>query len=403
MGSGLRSRLIAVHALVLFLFIFLNPPAISRAQRPGEAFVYCYPEAYRSGILLSYLSNSSDWKVTLCDLNDSVSLRRFFNLTQTLTVLGVEIFPSGLCTPCLLKRVTWDEIVLTYASPLVGFFRDGRLAAITIGTVNPETLDQALTADDEDVRVLTDYDAYSLSEVSTQLEGFFPIDRNEKGGVDASNLVLPLTLLALADSVNPCTFALFTALLFMAMHSLGGMRAATTALSFISAVFIGYYALGLGAFQVLAAIPYVDKALETLGLVLGVLNIVRGFRVSFKSPIPSSFRRLIESGIRKSYASVSASFVLGLVATFTLLPCSGGPYIVGLGLLSSLKDLIQVHLLLTLYNLIFVAPLALIAVAVLASRNVARKIKIARTSKLGIIELTSGLVLAAICLYLLLT
>jgi len=58
---------------------------------------------------------------------------------------------------------------------------------------------------------------------------------------------------------------------------------------------------------------------------------------------------------------------------------------------------------LTLYNLIFVAPLALIAVAVLASRNVARKIKIARTSKLGIIELSSGLVLAAICLYLLLT
>jgi len=366
--------------------------------------VYCYPEAYRSQMLLTYLSNNSDWKVTLCDLNDSVSLRRFLNLTQTLTVLGVEVLPSGLCTDCLLKRVTLEEIYATYASPLVGFFRDDRLTAITIGSISHETLDQAIAADEEeDVRVLSDYYAYTLSDVRTQLEGFFPVDRNGKTGMGMSNLVLPIAMLALADSVNPCTFALFTALLFMVMHSFGGMRAAATAISFISAVFIGYYVLGLGAFQVLAAIPYVDKALETLGLVLGVFNIVRGLKVSFKSPVPSSFRRLIESGIRKSYASLSASFVLGLIATFTLLPCSGGPYIVGLGLLSSLKDSIQVHLLLTLYNIIFVAPLALIAVVVLASRNMARKIKIARTSKLGIIELISGLALAAICLYLLLT
>lgn len=187
---------------------------------------------------------------------------------------------------------------------------------------------------DVDVKVFTPYDVYSLSNVRIQLQEFFLAERSEKTEINVSKLVLSITLLALTDSVNPCTFALFTALLFATLHSLGEMRAATTGFFFISAIFIGYYVLGLGVFRILVAIPHIDKALPILGLMLGVFSIIRGLKVKFKSSIPKSFRRFMELRIRKSYASIIASFVLGLIATFTLLPCSGGPYMVGLGLLS---------------------------------------------------------------------
>ncbi len=187
------------------------------------------------------------------------------------------------------------------------------------------------------------------------------------------------------------------------MHSLGRRKAVATGLSFISAIFLGYYALGLGIFQALVVVPQVEKTLAILGLMLGSVNILRGVRVrvKFKSPISKSFRKFMELRIGKSYASIIASFLLGLIATFTLLPCTGGPYIVGLGLLSALKDAVQVYLLLALYNLIFVTPLILIMAALAAFSSTVRKIKALRSRNLRAMGLISGLLLAMVCIYLL--
>ena len=111
----------------------------------------------------------------------------------------------------------------------------------------------------------------------------------------------------------------------------------------------------------------------------------------------------MELQISKSYVSPIASFTLGVAASFTLLPCSSGPDIVGLGLLSALKDPVQAYLLLTLYNTLFVIPLIGVLFAILASSAYARNIKAFRSTRLGIMELISGSLLTMVCAYQLLS
>ena len=205
----------------------------------------------------------------------------------------------------------------------------------------------------------------------------------------------------LADSINPCTFTVFTALLLISLHSLGRMRAALTGISFVLAVFICYYSLGLGLIQALTGIPYADKVIAIAGLIIGAISIARGLKPEFKSPIPKTLRKPLEKFLEKAYFSPVASFILGTLASFALLPCSGGPYIVGLGILSTLKEKFQAYLLLALYNTIFVAPLLIILLAVLASRRYVRKVKILRGRCLGTMEFISGLILIIICLLIL--
>lgn len=353
-------------------------------------------------MLLRFFENKSDWKITFYDLNDSSSLEKFLNITKTLIFLRVQVLPPDLCLSCEMENLTLDEILTVNGQPLLGFFRDGRLTAITIGIVNYETLAQALMVkDDEGVRVFTPYEVHHLSDkgVRTRLEEFFIGEGRSE--IEISNVILSIILLALADSVNPCTFALFTALLLITLHYSGKMRVAVTGFSFISAIFIGYYILGLGVFQILVAVPHMDKALAILGLVLGALNVVRGLKLKFKSPIPKSLRRFMELKISGSYTSVAASFGLGLISSLILLPCSGGPYMVFLGLLSALKGLTQAYLLLAFYNLLFLMPLIFILVAVLMLNRLARKIKVFRSTKLGIMEMVSGALLTIMCLYIL--
>ena len=182
-------------------------------------------------------------------------------------------------------------------------------------------------------------------------------------------------LLAFADSINPCTFAVFTALLLISLHMLGKIRTALTGISFILAVYICYYMLGLGLIRSLTRIPYTDKIVPIIGFIIGGKSVVSSLKQEFKSSVPKIFRKYIEKCLEKAYLSPTASFMLGVLASFTLLPCSGGPYVVGLGLLSILKEKLHAYLLLALYNIIFVMPLLVILLMMLISQKYMRNLK----------------------------
>ncbi len=354
-------------------------------------------------MLLGYFDNKSDCEVTFYSLKDSASSERFLKIAEMLRVSGIPITPPDFCITCELLHLTWSDIVMGHASPLVGFLRNGRLRAITLGIPTQEILDRASAARDDDVKVFALSGEYSIRDrsVGYSLERLFLGEAET--GMHASSIISSITLLALADSVNPCTFALFTALLLIALHSLGRTRAALTGFSFIAAIFTCYFVLGLGLIHVLTAIPYADKAVALLGLAIGAFNIMRGLKPKFKSPIPESLTDFIELQMARAYVSPIASFVLGSVASFTLLPCSSGPYIVGVGLLSVLKDPVQAWLLLVLYNAVFIVPLIAILFAVLSSNIYARRVKAFRGQKLGVMELVNGLILVLVCLYVLLS
>jgi len=397
-------------ACLLLAFVVLSNDLVSDvyAQQSNEVYVYAFPESMGYERIHTYFDSKSDWKVIFHNLSETSSSGRFLEILATLRVQGVEVSPEGLCLPCELyvKYFTIEDIWMAYASPLLGLLVDGRLFAVTVGVVDNETLGQAVGVNSDYVKVFAYQQLYALTDesVRAQLEELFVgPEGSGKGVMDASTLIWPIVILALADSVNPCTFAVFTALLFISLYSFGKMRTVSTGLSFILAVFIGYYALGLGLVQILEGFPNIHSALAVVGLVIGAFSIASGVKPKFKSPIPKSVRKFIEQRISKSYASPVASFIFGLVITFTLLPCSGGPYLVGLGLISGLREPIEAYVLLALYNLIFTVPLAAILVFLLAFSSLSRKVKAIRSAKLGLMEVVSGFALVIACLWILLS
>ena len=404
----LGKRQVLVFLLATLFVLAVDFPVHTCVQQFNEVYLYAFSESLSSERVLEFLDSKPNSEVISYDLNDSSSSERFINIVATLRVQGVEVVPAGSCLPCELynRYFTLDEVWKGYASPLMGFFSNGRLSAITVGITDDDALDQAIRSNSEHVKIFARHNVYSLTDesVRVQLEEFLVGPEGKgKRGMDALGLIGSIAFLALADSVNPCTFAVFTALLFIALYSFGRMRTATTGLSFILAVFVGYYALGLGLVQILATLPNIHRVLAVVGLVIGAFSIASGVKPGFKSPIPKSVRKFMEQRISKSYASPAASFALGLVATFTLLPCSGGPYVVGLGLISGLREPIQAYFLLAVYNIIFAAPLIAILIGLLAFSGLSRRVKALRSTKLGLMEIISGSLLVAACIWILLS
>jgi len=390
-------------SLFLVLSLFSSPVTYN-----GYARIHIY--AYESPDTESLLKciSKMGYEVIFYSLNESSAVSFANKIVVMLDMIGVEAVPVmnpnvTSCRRCEIPQSFYAGVPMEYVSPLIGFFWDGRLTAITIGISKPEILDEASkTASDDCIKVFTPQKEYSITDENARalLEELFLKDYESK--VETLNIPLAVALLAIADSINPCTFMVFTALLFITLYSLGKFKTVLTGLSFITAIFLSYYALGLGLIHLLVAIPYMDKIVAVAGLAIGLLSITRGLKPRFKSPIPRRIRNFLERYIEKSYTSPILSFALGIIVSFTLLPCSSGPYIVSLGLLSVLKDPLQASLLLALYNLLFVTPLMLVLLAVLVSHLGVRKIKMLKSRKLGAMELINGSILSAICIYIIL-
>jgi len=403
-GFG-RRKVLACLLLTLFLLTIGFSVKIC-IQQSSEVYVYAFlgsPDAER---ILTFLKGKSGWRVLFYDLNDSSSSSAtFLNIVARLEVHGVEVLPTGLCIPCEMQDLAWDEIRIRYSSPLAIFLASGRLSAITVGTTDEEILDQASNVRADGVKVLAHYNVYTLTDESVrdELEGFL-VGREDSGNrMEALSLISSIVFLALADSVDPCTLAIFTALLLIALRSFSRMRTATTGFSFVLAVFTGYYILGAGLVQILAAVPNIHRVVAVIGLAIGALSVADGLGPRFRSPIPESIGKFTEQRIHKSYGSTVASFALGLFTAFTLLPCSGGPYLACLGLISGLGEPIQAHFLLALYNIIFAVPLIVVLISLLAFSGLSRKVKAIGSTKLGLMEIAGGCLLAAACTWILLS
>ncbi|RLE95270.1 MAG: hypothetical protein DRJ96_08825 [Thermoprotei archaeon] len=217
--------------------------------------------------------------------------------------------------------------------------------------------------------------------------------------------VLPILVsTAAADSVNPCTFSVFTALLLITLSLAGRGRALASSLAFIAAVYACYYLLGLGLTVAIVALPPIFvKVIAAAGLVVGAYSVASSLRGEFRSPVPSRLKRVTEEALYKVAGPLGAAG-LGALCSFTLLPCSSGPYVVFTATLSRLPEPGIRYLLLGLYNAIFVAPLVAIAVAVTLLGLAARRVKKWRSGRsLALMELVGGILLVAVCAYILLT
>lgn len=368
------------------LLLVLIPVAIAIAAPQPVLLVYgekgC-PECIEQ---LRILEGSGLGHLVYVDIMENVTnAREFFELC---TLLGISKFV-----------------------PLTVLVSEGRAVAVAVRLHSVEALRQLLLQAGEGVLVSEGGRVWRVTDTTT-VRKVGEIVKARLAGIPIQVSWEPLTpgkvlpqllALAVADSVKPCTFIVYASALLMVLAAWGKGKALASAASFIASVYACYYLLGLGLTSAFAHLPPLTvKVLAAAGLAIGAYLFAANIRSSeLRSLVPGSLMRKVSGASEQvvfKVAAPAASAAIGALVSFTLVPCSGGPYLVSAALLSRIPDQVSILLLLALYNLVFIAPLAAIATALIAAPSAQNQWLSGR--KLAFMQALAGVALAATCAYI---
>ncbi|PUA32554.1 MAG: hypothetical protein B7O98_07870 [Zestosphaera tikiterensis] len=211
---------------------------------------------------------------------------------------------------------------------------------------------------------------------------------------------------ALADSIDPCIFSLFTSMLISASLTNVG-RVFKVGVVFITSVYVGYVAFGFLLRYLAVFIPRYVLGLATLayGLVTLTYTLLTA-RLSHEELVCREDRiecRLINALklTRKSIANLAIVSLLGFIAAFTLLPCSAGLYIL-FNVITAKYDILTWLALTAIYVAIFITPLILILTAftgITKVKNIQEKLLKHQT----IVKIAGSTLMIAVSAYILAT
>lgn len=184
-----------------------------------------------------------------------------------------------------------------------------------------------------------------------------------------------ITLLALADSVNPCALAVLAMVLMtiLIQNPDKKRKVLLAGLAFSLSVFLGYLFYGVIIVQFFKTFADVLRTnsviiydgLAVLAMIIGALNVKDFFfykKGSIATEMPLWMRPKVKKIIDK-ITSPTGAFIVGFLVTIFLLPCTIGPYIIASGLLSELGVANAIPWLLY-YNLIFILPMIAITLII---------------------------------------
>jgi len=226
------------------------------------------------------------------------------------------------------------------------------------------------------------------------LEGFSP-------------LLLMVVYMALIDSIDPCFFILYASIL--ASYSLRDLRSTgRVALSFILSVACGYWVFEFVLRSVLGTYSLPREYILVLLMAYGLAMVVYGVRESMKDkPVSHDVCRddMVECGVSKRLGlerlakagGVAYVSLTGFIASFTLLPCSAGMYIVYAMLTSSEPLWVWIPYTL-LYVAVFVSPLILITLAFIGLSRTVLYEKLLRHQ--NVLRIIGGITAMAIAVYI---
>jgi len=177
--------------------------------------------------------------------------------------------------------------------------------------------------------------------------------------------LLPLVgVAALIDSINPCAFGILL-LTIAFLLSVGKMRSGILKIGgvYILGLFTVYLLIGLGILQALHLFNtphFMAKVGAGLLVIIGGIAIIGEFFPSFpvKLRIPQSAHHKMAEFMNK--ASLPAAFFLGILVGLCEFPCTGGPYLMVLGLLHDQGTYLAGVGYLLFYNAVFILPLVII-------------------------------------------
>jgi len=216
-----------------------------------------------------------------------------------------------------------------------------------------------------------------------------------------------ITILALADSVNPCAIAVLTMVLMAILIQNPEKRKKVLfgGLAFIISVYVGYLFYGVVIIQFFKAFAEVLRensgiiynGLGILAMIIGALNIKDFFmykKGGIATEMPIWMRPKVKKIIQKITSPIGA-FVIGFLVTLFLLPCTIGPYIIASGLLAELGTLGALPWLLY-YNLLFVLPMLIIVGLVYYSFTRIQEVSGWKEKNIKILHLIAGILMFAV-------
>jgi len=201
--------------------------------------------------------------------------------------------------------------------------------------------------------------------------------------------------LAMSDSINPCTFVIYTMLLIaVSVREVSRRRLYIVGSAFVLAVYVSYYLLGLGLLFLGQYIPL--WAAGVFAIAFGAYTIATGIAERSRIGAKGKIRRRIFS----ADATFVGSFLLGITVSTTLLPCSAGSYLVYAAIIAHGSKALA-FLLLALYNVIFVLPLVVILLA-MGSVSESKRFSQAMVRHSAGLSVVAGFLLVAIGIWVLL-
>ncbi len=215
-------------------------------------------------------------------------------------------------------------------------------------------------------------------------------------------LTLGAVIVAAAlDSVNPCDFAVLILLLGTLLVVGKRVKVIWAGLAFAAGIFVAYYAIGFALYSLVGGIrtfrePFI-YAVSALAIVIGLWEMkdLLWYGKWFSIEVPEKWKPSVKK-LTASVVSIPGAFVIGLVDSLFLAPCTSGPYIVILTLLSQTTSRLQGALWLLLYNFIFILPMIGITLLVHFGFTTTARAERWRTAKLGKLHFTTGLVMVVI-------
>ncbi len=214
-------------------------------------------------------------------------------------------------------------------------------------------------------------------------------------------LTIPIVVgVAAVDAINPCAFAVLIILMTTALSIADKKRALKFGLAFTVSIYISYFLMGLGLFSALQATKLSHSFyifVTILAVLVGLFNIKDYFWYGkgFLMEIPLSWRPTMKKIINRATSPLGAFFV-GFVVSLFELPCTGGPYIVILGLLAKEVTRATGIIYLLLYNLVFVMPLIILSTIIYKGLSTTEKLEKIRQEKIKILHLIAGILMLII-------
>ena len=203
---------------------------------------------------------------------------------------------------------------------------------------------------------------------------------------------------ALVDSINPCAIGVLILLASTLIVTKRKDQILKIGSIYIFAVFLTYFAFGLGLTKFMASVPlavaeYISIAVGFLVVMGGLIEIKDFFWYGkgISLAIPQKHAKKIMEKMKK--LSLTTVVFLGVFVAAVELPCTGGPYL-AITLVLAQNFNLGALILLIIYNIIFVLPLVVILIMVLGGMKL-QDIQRWKQNNKSYMRLAIGLLLVA--------